>query len=54
MIWLYLMGGLQILGFGFTLTRLAYDEWQQSRAFNIAPAAQEDRHSGVEYVTWTT
>jgi hypothetical protein len=32
MIWLYLIGGIQILGFGFTLTRLAYDEWQQWRA----------------------
>jgi hypothetical protein len=54
MFWLYLLGGIQILGFGFTLTRLAYDEWQQSRASRKVPAAQEDRHSEVEYATWKT
>lgn len=53
MIWLYLIGGLQILGFGFTLTRLAYDEWQQSRMSRKA-AAMEDRQSQVEYATWKT
>jgi hypothetical protein len=52
MIWLYLISGVQILGFGFTLTRLAYDEWQQSRASRMTPAAKEDR--GVEYATWKT
>ena len=54
MIWLILVGGIQILGFGFTLTRLAYDEWQQRRASRMAPAAIEDRHSQVEYATWRT
>ena len=54
MIWLYLISGLHILGFGFTLTRLAYDEWQQSRASKMTPAAKEDRHSEVEYATWKT
>jgi hypothetical protein len=52
MIWLYLIGGLHILGFGFTITRLAYDEWQQLRASKMTPAAKEDRHSEVEYATW--
>ena len=52
MIWLYLISGLHILGFGFTLTRLAYDEWQQLRASKMTPAAKEDRHSEVEYATW--
>jgi len=54
MVWLILLGGIQILGFGFTLTRLAYDEWQQRRASRTAPAAMEDRPSQVEYATWRT
>ncbi len=54
MIWLYLVGGFQVLGWGFTLIRLAYDEWQQSRASERAPAAQEDRPSEKEYATWNT
>ena len=53
MIWLYLIGGFQILGLGFTLARLAFDEWQQSRASRM-PAAKEERHSEVEYATWKT
>lgn len=51
MIWLYLIGGLHILGFGFTLTRLAYDEWRQSRASRM-PAVKEGRPGEVEYATW--
>ena len=54
MVWLVLLGGIQILGFGFTLTRLAYDEWQQRRASRMAPAATEDRQSNVEYESWRT
>jgi len=54
MVWLILLGGIQILGFGFTLTRLAYDEWQQRRASRMAPAAMEGRQSNVEYATWRT
>jgi len=54
MVWLVLLGGIQILGFGFTLTRLAYDEWQQRRASRMAPAVTEDRQSNVEYATWRT
>jgi hypothetical protein len=54
MIWLYLIGGLHILGFGFTLTRLAYDEWQQSRASRMTPAAKEERPKQVEYASWRT
>jgi len=53
MVWLVLLGGIQIVGFGFTLTRLAYDEWQQRRA-SMAPAATEDRQSNVEYESWRT
>ena len=54
MVWLILLGGIQILGFGFTLTRLGYDEWQQSRASRMTPAAKEDRPRRVEYATWKT
>ena len=54
MIWLYLIGGLHILGFGFTLTRLAYDEWQQSRSSRMTPAAKKDCSLEVEYATWKT
>jgi len=54
MIWLILIGGIQILGFGFTLTRLAYDEWQQWRLSRKAPVAKEDRQSQVEYESWRT
>ena len=32
MFWLSLIVGIQFLGFGITLGRLAYDEWQQWRA----------------------
>jgi hypothetical protein len=54
MIWLFLVGGFQILGFGFTLVRLAYDEWRQWRASRAALADREDRHSEVAYTTWKT
>ena len=54
MVWLVLLGGIQILGFGFTLTRLAYDEWQQRRASRMAPAVTGDRQSNVEYESWRT
>jgi hypothetical protein len=54
MAWLVLLGGIQILGFGFTLTRLVYDEWQQRRASRMAPAAMENRQSQVEYASWKT
>ena len=54
MIWLFLISGLHILGFGFTLARLAYEEWQQSRTSRMTPAAKEDRHSEVEFTTWKT
>ena len=54
MVWLVLLGGIQIVGFGFTLTRLAYDEWQQRRASRMAPAVTEDRPSNVEYESWRT
>lgn len=52
MVWLVLIGGIQILGFGFTLTRLAYDEWQQRRLSRETPAAKEGRQSQVEYASW--
>jgi hypothetical protein len=54
MVWLVLLGGIQILGFGFTLARLAYDEWQQRRASRPAPAAMEARPKQVEYASWRT
>jgi hypothetical protein len=54
MIWLILIGGIQILGFGFTLTRLAYDEWQQWRLSKETPAAKEGRQSQVECASWRT
>ena len=54
MVWLVLIGGTQILGFGFTLTRLAYDEWQQSRLSRRPPAAKQDCQSRVEYESWRT
>ena len=51
MSWLVLLGGIQFLGLGITLARLAYDEWQQARLSNPVHAASEDRHSRVEYET---
>ncbi|HVW74969.1 MAG TPA: hypothetical protein VHC39_15135 [Rhizomicrobium sp.] len=54
MVWLILIAGIQILGFGFTLARLACDEWRQRRASRMAPAAMEDRQSQVEYASWRT
>jgi hypothetical protein len=54
MVWLVLLGGIQILGFGFTLTRLAYDEWQQWRESRTARAAKRDRQSSKEYESWNT
>jgi hypothetical protein len=54
MIWLILIGGIQILGFGFTLTRLAYDEWQQWRLSRETPAAKGGRRSQVEHASWRT
>jgi hypothetical protein len=54
MVWLIILGGIQILGFGFTLARLAYDEWQQKRASRRPPAAMEDRQSPTEYGSWRT
>ncbi len=54
MVWLVILGGMQILGFGFTLTRMAYDEWQHKRASRTAPAAMEDRQNKVEYASWRT
>ena len=38
MFWLALLAGVHVLGFGFTLSRLAYDEWQQKRML-LAEAA---------------
>jgi hypothetical protein len=32
MVWLVLMTAFQVLGVAISLTRLAYDEWQQWRA----------------------
>jgi hypothetical protein len=54
MFWLVVLGGIQILGFGFTLTRLAYDEWKQKRSSRKAPVAMEDRRRAAEYGPWTT
>jgi hypothetical protein len=54
MVWLVILGGMQILGFGFTLTRMAYDEWQHKRASRTAPAAMENRQNKVEYASWRT
>jgi hypothetical protein len=54
MAWLVLIGGIQILGFGFTLTRLAYDEWQLRRLSPEARAAKEGGQSQVEYASWRT
>jgi hypothetical protein len=54
MVWLVLTGGIQILGFGFTLTRLAYDGWQQRRLSRETPAVKEGRQSQVEYASWRT
>jgi hypothetical protein len=54
MVWLIILGGIQILGFGFTLARLAYDEWQQKRASRRSTAAMEDRQNPMEYGSWRT
>ena len=53
MVWLLLLVGIQILGFGFTLTRLGYDEWQQWRASRTA-RAKKDRQSSKECESWNT
>lgn len=50
MIWLILACAIQILGFGFTLTRLAYDEWQASRVSGTLPAAMENCRGETECV----
>jgi hypothetical protein len=52
MVWLVLVGGIQILGFSFTLTRLAYDEWKQWRLSRTA--REEGRRNDAECPTWKT
>ena len=54
MVWLVLLGGIQILGLGFALARRAFAEWQQVRASRKARAAQEDRPRRMEYELWKT
>jgi len=49
MIWLVLLAGIQILGFGLTLARLAYDEWRQRQSAGKMPSAVEDRHGKLEF-----
>jgi hypothetical protein len=41
MFWLTLIVGIQLLGFGITLVRLAYDEWQQWRISGEAARAEQ-------------
>ena len=53
MLWLVLLGGMQILGFGFTLARLVFDEWQQRRASRRAPKAMEGYLNQMEYASWS-
>jgi len=53
MTWLVLIGGIQFLGFGFTLMRLALDEWQQWHApAKLSMAASEDRPQDKEFEQW--
>ena len=49
-IFLWLGSALWLGSLVFTLLRLAYDEWQQRRAFT--EAAKEDRQDKVRYATW--
>jgi len=42
MFWLSLIVGTQLLGFGITLVRLAYDEWRQYRLSRIADRGLPD------------
>lgn len=49
--WLVFLSAIQILGFGFTLLRLAYDEWQQWQLSKIA-AVSEDRQHNMELQSW--
>lgn len=52
MSWLVLIGGIQILGFGFTLARLVSDERQLKRTSRITPADLEDRQHEMEFEPW--
>jgi hypothetical protein len=52
MVCLILFGGIHILGLGFTVIRLAYDEWEQWPASRMAVAAKEGRRGQVEYASW--
>ena len=53
MVWLVLLGGIQILGFGLTLTRLAYDEWQQWRGSERPQRDLEDPADQMEFEQWS-
>jgi hypothetical protein len=50
MVLLVLVGGVQILGFSFTLARLAYDEWKQWRLSRAT--REEGLHNDAECPTW--
>ena len=54
MVWLVLKTGIQILGFGFTLIRLAYDEWQRARISAANPGAGKSDRSRLECEPWRT
>jgi len=52
MVWIILIAVIQVLGFAITLARLAYDEWEQARAFGTKRAALEDRQHNLEFAPW--
>lgn len=54
MVWLVLLGGIQILGFGLTLTRLVYDEWQQWCLSRTELATSKNRQQDMEFEPWRT
>jgi hypothetical protein len=54
MLWLVLIGGVPILGLGFTQAGLAYDEWQQRHVSRKTSAALEDRQPDMEFKLWRT
>jgi hypothetical protein len=52
MVWVVMIAGMQVLGIGATLGRLAYDEWNQWRLSQTRPAAMAGHQHNSEFEPW--